>query len=252
MEKDLHKSIVDPLVQQISNLEDPRANYNPNDKYIAVTYDFFLGYIPNVKIRAHRDKWVEWHKNIENINQIAPEVIINCLSRPTQKLKSDLNLYVKTDLELFFDDFSVCINAALYEHPKYPKKKPRGQSPHQKKDKKNWKKRRNKVKGQSKHLYLFLQYWFKQPTAIQPKELKACLKRHDVDKLPNPNPKDITMDIICDLFSDVVDCEHIQDPEVFYKKYIAVPSGSLSRLKKSLHRVISIDNPFLKEILFPK
>ncbi len=224
--------------------EPPKATYNKNDKTITVSYGFDNDTIP-VKIKAASTWWLDLDPLYGNTlpETITFETLKAYLSRPRKSDKASLQEYIERWPSLLHEDLAWCINAANNAvNPLYASRiLPRGKIPHGL----SWE-RMNEIRATARQLYVYLQHWMKQPTEKQPDEFKKCLRAYKLSEYEEHNPKIATMWIIEQVFDDF-DIEKIEDPETFYKKYIAVAHQPLSLLKKS-NRILKGDSPFLAKV----
>ncbi len=99
-------------------LKNPDVKYDKKDKHIRVTHDFNQGFIPNIKIRAHCELWLEWYHNFEQINfdtinRKDPKTVKPYLSRIPKKSLEALTIYAKQDPKGFIGDMFYCVQIAL-------------------------------------------------------------------------------------------------------------------------------------------
>ena len=233
----------DDLKKAWANRQPPKARYNKNDKTITVSYGFDNDTIP-VKIKAPATWWLDLDLLYGNTlpETITFETLEAYLNRIRKSDKTSLREYAAKWPSLFCEDLAWCVDAANAVNPLYPPRiKPRGKIPHGL----SWE-RMNEIRGTARHLYVYLQHWMKQPTEKQPDEFKKCLRAYKLSEYEEHNPKIATMWIIEQVFDDF-DIEKIEDPDTFYKKYIAVAHQPLSLLKKS-NRILRGDSFFLAKV----
>ena len=240
----------DDMKKQIQKVFDdhkpPVARLDKNEKVIFVTYDFNLGLIPKVRLKADYETWIDldgldpkvrfkgdyktWIELDGLDHELSKfETIKPYLSRTSPQTIERLKEYAKVDPLGFLRDVDACINCTHGENPLY-RKKPRGGSPYGLEKTKMW-----EIRNTARHLYICLKNNIKNPAYKQPEELKILLKLHGIEP-DKKKLREITLQIIKRIFDfrPEVNLETGENPsDVFYKKHIAYrPLKNISNSKR--------------------
>lgn len=200
-----------------------KVKRNKNYKTISASNSFDLNQIP-ITIIASYKVWINLENRfLKNDNFITFKRIESYIYRASKKTKDALKEYCKQkpkDFAWYFYYYYIFPSNA--KNPLFkPARKSRGGSPYTISREDMW-----KIKTASRHLYVFLSHWLKQPKNKYPPELCDYLKRHGI------TPTDaitITLEIIQNHFNSIFDTK--TEDINYYRKYIAYQS--LKSLKQA-------------------
>jgi hypothetical protein len=223
-------------------LKKPDVRYEPKDKHIRVTHDFNQGFIPNIKIRAHWELWLNWYYNIEQINfdtinSTDPNTGKPYLSRIPKKSLEALTKYAEQDPRGFIGDLFYCTQIALIENPSYlPRVEDRKPSEYDL----TWH-NKNKILNISIRLHDYLYEIRRQKEIDRPDYLKKFLKAYEIEEYNLLDIKDVVRRVMSDYYG-------ADFKERFWQTFVTDRPVSIKQVRKIAPNPTPENDDFLKEL----